>query len=89
MGLVWEQDYCAGGCGYWDDFRLLQNLHCAALQMDILDMELFLTSTGLMFSSGMMMRAAGGHQRPSCMSARLQMIRSEAEDETCFVLNIS
>ena len=20
-GAVWEQDYCAGGCGYWDDFR--------------------------------------------------------------------
>ncbi|XP_073232419.1 uncharacterized protein [Porites lutea] len=20
-GFVWEQDYCAGGCGYWDDFR--------------------------------------------------------------------
>ena len=20
-GFVWEADYCAGGCGYWDDFR--------------------------------------------------------------------
>ena len=20
-GFVWEGDYCAGGCGYWDDFR--------------------------------------------------------------------
>ena len=18
---MWEGDYCAGGCGYWDDFR--------------------------------------------------------------------
>jgi len=21
VGFVWEGDYCAGGCGYWDDFR--------------------------------------------------------------------
>jgi len=21
VGFVWEYDYCAGGCGYWDDFR--------------------------------------------------------------------
>ena len=20
-GFVWDFDYCAGGCGYWDDFR--------------------------------------------------------------------
>ena len=20
-GFVWDYDYCAGGCGYWDDFR--------------------------------------------------------------------
>ena len=21
VGFVWNADYCAGGCGYWDDFR--------------------------------------------------------------------
>ena len=21
VGFVWDYDYCAGGCGYWDDFR--------------------------------------------------------------------
>jgi hypothetical protein len=21
VGLIWEADYCQGGCGYWDDFR--------------------------------------------------------------------
>jgi len=21
VGFVWEADYCAGGCGYWEDFR--------------------------------------------------------------------